>query len=277
MLGLPIALYAGLSKDIAFVVAAAMLAPVIAFALAARLRGGVIVGADGVLVQLGWRSRFVHLDEIKSIHRRPPHPEAELTTDAHWRVELDLTSGETVVIPTARRQPAPSKRVSNPESFVGAQPEEDDVPGLVDPAGVELLRAIELARSAHQVRRLGLADHEAPTLERGSRGGAEWLAQLRSLASQQTGGYRRAGVDLEELPKLVDHAGVKPAARVAAALVLAESGDEHARPRLRILADSVAEPRLREALVRIADADTDEDLAAALDRVPSEGRRAQRP
>lgn len=94
----------------------------------------------------------------------------------------------------------------------------------------------------------------------GGRALKRWVTEVRALARARD--YREARVDAERLWSVLEDAKTSPAARAGAAIAL--STDEGSRMRLRVAADTCAEPRLRIALTRLAEGAGDSDLEEAL-------------
>lgn len=105
-------------------------------------------------------------------------------------------------------------------------------------------------------------------LARGGRSGREWLEALRNLAAGT--GYRAATVGNDYLWTLLDDPHALPAARAAAATALAQSDGAQAQARLRIVAASMAHPKTRRKLDRIANATDDAVLVEALEALQDE-------
>ncbi len=102
----------------------------------------------------------------------------------------------------------------------------------------------------------GARSGAATLLARGDRSARDWVASLRGLAAAGGSGYRVAALDEQALfAVLVDPAASREL-RVAAAVVLGAK-EEHA-PRLRVVADEVADPLVRRvAVASLDDADAD--------------------
>ncbi len=83
-------------------------------------------------------------------------------------------------------------------------------------------------------------------LDRGGRSLYGWVDALRHLAVGTV--YRTAGPDRELVERILVAPSTPPARRVAAALVLEATGEEAARDRVRIVAESSVDPTLRAAL-----------------------------
>jgi hypothetical protein len=118
-------------------------------------------------------------------------------------------------------------------------------------------------------------DEEAARLVRRSGGRTqEWVRAMRSMVRSEQG-YRTGSIPPERLWRIVEDPRADRAARTGAALALAPTLDGQGRERLRVVASSCAEPRLRVALSTAATEagarGREEDLAATLDALESEG------
>jgi hypothetical protein len=195
---------------------------------------GVVVGADGILV----RGRFLPYSKIRDVHY-------------YWRRQREKIKGREGQL-----------RVR--DSLVFVEMMDGERVKLTRKVTATLRAAIDDARAASAA---GPGDPGA--LEGLSAGGKrsrlEWLRALRNMGSDGAGVYRRASMDSEQLARLVDDSQVRPAARAAAVVVLAESGDRAAAKKLRVAAESLANPRVRVAFDNIAAARDDTAIAEALE------------
>jgi hypothetical protein len=196
----------------------------------------VTVGADGVLLRWLGTLRFVPWASVTSIE----------TFDGV--VVLALEGGAWLTL----RTPADHERY---------QPER-----------AAMIERMRVAWRAHVTAR---PDEETARLVRREGGRTqEWVRAMRSLVRSEEG-YRTGSMPPERLWRVVEDPRADRAARTGAALALAPALDEPGRDRLRAAASSCAEPRLRVALSTAAtDAGArgrDEDLAATLDALESEG------
>jgi hypothetical protein len=109
------------------------------------------------------------------------------------------------------------------------------------------------------------ADHGPETAEAlvapGGRAPARWLREIRALATARD--YRETRLDEERLWRVVDDATAPAGTRAGAALALSAL-DQASRTRLRVAAESCAEPKLRVALARVAEGASDPELEEAL-------------
>lgn len=104
-------------------------------------------------------------------------------------------------------------------------------------------------------------------LAREGRDGAAWLAGLDALARGGGARYRVAAIDPDELLRVAEDPNTAAEARAGAAAVLRRVGEGRHRARVRVAAIACAEPDLRLALGELAEAESDEAIAAALGRI----------
>lgn len=112
-------------------------------------------------------------------------------------------------------------------------------------------------------------------LARAGRTVSSWREAIRSMALD--GSYRRASLPFEGLTRVLQRADASPEDRIGAALALKASHPEEATERVRIAAQTCADPKVRVALERVAegaeeDAAIEEALAEA-DAKAAQGRR----
>ena len=196
----------------------------------------VVVGADGVLLRWLGTARFVAWSRVIAVE------------EFDGGVVIALDGGEWVTLRTP-----PEHERHCPERA----------------AMVERMRVAWRAQ-AH-VR----PDEAAARLVRRSGGRTrEWVRAMRALVHEGRG-YRAASVPPERLWRIVEDPRGDRAARTGAALALAPLLDETGRDRLRSAAFACAEPRLRVALKTAAtdpgQSASDDELAATLDAIESEG------
>jgi hypothetical protein len=187
------------------------------------------IGVDGVHLRWLWVSRFTPFSAVRSVWMREE--------SSQRFVDLVRTDGTTTSIPVSKQD------------------------GEQDLAHQRILQAFQ----AYQARQ-GSADTEA--LARGSRTPLEWLTALRGLGAGASSGLRTAHIDPDRLWTIVEDPSAAPAARAGAAAALASSASKQERSRIRIAAETIAEPRLRIAVEKAADEATSEaELAEALAEV----------
>lgn len=195
-------------------------------------RGTLNVGADGLRIDAPGHHRFVPWSEV---------------TDASPRgngVLLELEGGERLKL-----------RVNRRLRFDYTDNEAD---------ALGLYGRIQLARVQAQERQA--AREAAERLSRNGRSVEAWHDDLRSLG----GGFRTAAFDFDDLERVLLDPLADPSARAAAAVALrrldARTGTAEGRgpDRIRVVAQACAEPRLRVALDRAAQAEDDAALREAL-------------
>lgn len=91
---------------------------------------------------------------------------------------------------------------------------------------------------------------------------ARWLKDLRTAT--KTRAYRDPHTDPETLWRVLGSASSSPATRAGAALALSAGMDDPSRARLRVAAEACVEPKLRIALLRVAEGASDAELEEAL-------------
>jgi len=100
------------------------------------------------------------------------------------------------------------------------------------------------------------------------------LGELRKLGSERD--YREGVVTADRLEPIMASAGCSPVARAAAAIALDGHEGSDNRRKLRVAADGYAQPKVRKRLLRIAEADSDEELAAQLEALAALEKKTQR-
>ncbi|HSQ64821.1 MAG TPA: hypothetical protein VLM85_16470 [Polyangiaceae bacterium] len=123
---------------------------------------------------------------------------------------------------------------------------------------------LQKAREAYQAL-AGSAPQAAVMLDRGERTALEWLEQLRRVGEGATATFRSVQLTREQLLRVVESTTAAAKERLAAAVALRAGLTEEEKPRLRVAAERCVMPALGERLVRVADASSDEELAAALE------------
>lgn len=178
----------------------------------------VVVGADGVTIRRRLRRRFLRFEEIK-------HVEIDVKNNQNTALLISLADGS--------------------QERIGA--------GLVAAERIPALAArIRDAKAAFSTN--PGAPRGAALLARGDRSLSDWRAALVELV-QRGKGYRDLSLSRDDLERALSAPESTAEQRIGAALALAGLGPEEARPRLRVAADVCAEPAVRTALLRIADAD----------------------
>ena len=141
--------------------------------------------------------------------------------------------------------------------------------------GAPLEAAVRIeAQMAAAKERARAADDLEQDLVVAERDADKWLGDLRKLGSGRD--YREGVVTADRLEPIMASAGCSPVARAAAAIALDGHEGSDNRRKLRIAADGYAEPKVRKRLLRIADADSDEELAAQLEALAALEKKTQR-
>lgn len=94
----------------------------------------------------------------------------------------------------------------------------------------------------------------------------DWLIRLRGAVEGRGATYRAAPVDPDALLRIAKDPTRPGDDRLTAAAALAASGQAAARRSLVEAANAIAEPAVRDGLLRIAEAEDDEALATAIDQ-----------
>jgi hypothetical protein len=113
----------------------------------------------------------------------------------------------------------------------------------------------------------GVRPYERAALARGGRRSRVWVESLRSLAPH--GAQYRQALEIDRLWAIASNPAVEAELRGAAAVAIAANLDDQRRERLRDIAGATVEPRLRAALMRVAEAADVADLESALVGVAS--------
>lgn len=195
----------------------------------------VDVGADGLLVRWLRRSTFIPFHDVLAVRS----VQVEEAGKTFLGVELGLAGG-------ARQRLLVTQDV-------------------LDDGARELLRARIAEALAHHQRSAPAS--EVASLARRGRDDGSWIAALRGLGAGAgaDGTHRQPPASVERLWRVVEDAGRDAVSRAAAAVALGAGASSEDRARIRALARSSAEPRLRVALERGVDpAASDEAVAEAL-------------
>ncbi len=206
-----------------------------AFHIVSSRPSKIRIGVDGVHLKWLWVSQFTPFSTVRSVWMREENTQRF--------VDLVRTDGTTTSMPVSKQD------------------------GEQDLAHQRILQAFQ----AYQARQ-GSADTEA--LARGGRTPAEWLTALRGLGAGAGSSLRRAHIDPDRLWSIVEDPSAAPAARAGAAAALASSASKEERTRIRVAAETIAEPRLRIAVEKAADESTSEaELAQALAEIDERATR----
>lgn len=206
--------------------------------LVLALPSTVTIGLDTVVIS--WFGRTVRLpySAIVSVRAEPE------------RVCLGLTNGSTVTL---------GLRFSPPRFADG-----------FDTYSSRRAWSHAIANRLDAANRLGSNTTPPPVPEALLPSGRDTDSWLSALAAMHTNpsNYRAISLSPELLWQLIESPRSPPSARVAAAATLAPSLDSDGRTRVRISADTSAEPEVRDGLSAVADEST-EKLSSALRRVAS--------
>jgi hypothetical protein len=195
-----------------------------------------VVGADGIIVRQNLSSTFIPFGRIASIDPGPPEA-AGRRVPGGAPIVLLLTDGSEVRARTRH---------------------------LMGDPRAELLARIADARRAWEAG--GASGSALAELDRNGRSLGAWRAAMRALLATPEG-YRAQAITRDALVEVLESPAAPAERRVAAALALASSDDEGARPRIRIAAQACADTDLREALEHAAeDALDDETIDRMLTR-----------
>jgi len=111
----------------------------------------------------------------------------------------------------------------------------------------------------------------AQALVSGRQEANQWLGKLRKLHESKD--YRQGVVDADHLEQVVAHEGCSPVTRAAAAIALDGHDGSDNRRKLRIAADSYAEPKTRRLLADVAEAEAEAELAKELEALRKHEKR----
>jgi hypothetical protein len=209
------------------------------FASVAGLHTGrLVIAADGFSLRWLVRERFVPFTDVTDVRRALTMMDGGIPRSVvclRDRREIVLRAGDIFV---ARKEFA-------------AQ-------------GEALYEHLRAAFSAAKQRRGG-GQPIAPLLASGDRGGAEWLAHLDALVHGGATRYRVAAPEAEILADVACDASTPADVRIGAAAALARLS-ESGRRTVRVAADGCARPALREALIALSNASSDDRFAEILER-----------
>lgn len=171
------------------------------------------VGVDGVSFGTRAEARFIAWTDVKRVER------------TKRGAELRLKDGSRFELPLALR------RVRGEELR------------LLQVALITLVN--DALHAAHE--------HAAPEMSvqiaRNGRPHADWV---RALGAKDETSFREAPIRPDDLWRVVESPAAEPSARAAAAALLARAAGDEDRARLRIAADTCAEPKLRVVLDKAA-------------------------
>ncbi len=216
-----------------------MLVAFVAVALAFGVPARVEVGADGVLVRWFGTTKFIPAGDIRYTSRF----ESGFGRNRHVGVKLHLDDDLTYDI------------------VVGSSRWHDDDASA-------LAARVDEVTEAH--RRGDAASTVA--LARAGRPVREWIRALRVIGAGAEVNFRRAEIDREALWRVYESPASTPEERVAAAVALSTQATPETAQRIRVTADTLADPSLREAITTATGSD-DEALSVSLRALSAERAR----
>lgn len=223
-----------------------VLAPLAWLAGWMRNRTRLTIGTDGIeLKPLLGKRRFLPHTRIERVMEMPP-PEGQVVSHGFTVIQSDKS--EIIELDTRA------------ERFRGGIWHVDPVRDAVQHAWSAARGGISTKAAIQQI-----ANAEAST--------REWIAKLRALgAGERRADYRAPAIDERALFEVVSDANADAELRAAAAVALGANA-EHA-PRLRVVADDIADDRVRRVAIAATEAESDEELEAELE--PLNRRRMPR-
>lgn len=203
-------------------------------------RARLLVGADGIVFKRGFEKReFVSHAEIADVSANG----AEVVVARKHGKPLTLSVGGE----RARRTRDRSEHELQAQSVVWR---------------------IQKAREAFAAL-AGDVPQAALVLDRAGKTAREWLDELRRAGAGANATFRGAMLSREQLLRVVESTTAAARERLAAAVALHEGMTTEEKPRIRVAAELCAEPALRERMVRVVDAPSDDELIAALEESES--------
>ncbi len=198
-------------------------------------RAKLLVGADGIVLREGLRPRrFFSHDEIESVNARGTS------------VFIQPKHGDLIALMVGSDSGNKKQRA---EAELQTQ---------------SVAWRIHKAREAY-LALAGKAPDGALALDRGTRSVREWIDQLRRVGEGATATFRSVNLTRDQLLAIVESTSAAAKERLAAIVALHAGLTAEEKPRIRIAAERCVLPALREKMVRVADATSDEELAVALE------------
>ncbi|CAN5645455.1 hypothetical protein BH09MYX1_BH09MYX1_23460 [soil metagenome] len=204
----------------------------------------VTIGGDGVLLEwLRWK-RFIAIGDLLSAHMF----DSGSGRNRRVGVELLTKSGPVRVVLGGGWQ--------------------------IDKANALVLR-IQEVKAAGDAAKIGetAATGFIDQITKAAKDTKDWLEELRALGSGERATHRVAPIAPEALLRVVEDPGAPARARVAAAVALKSSGLGDSAARVRVAAETAAQPKLRIALERSIDEDDAALIEAVDDLLASESKR----
>jgi hypothetical protein len=196
------------------------------------------VGADGILVREGINRRRFHAhDSIASVRA------------VGKEVVIRLNNGQTL-----RWEVAPGQRSGVNQARIDEHTRQAQ----------SVVWRIRKAQEAYRAL-AGGAPQTALALDRGERSLVEWIDALRRVGEGEGATFRHALPTRDQLLAIVESTTALAKERLAAAVALRAKLTEEEKPRVRVAAERCVAPALRERMVRVIDAPSDEELATVLE------------
>jgi hypothetical protein len=211
----------------------------LAFGVTAETPTRLHIGTDGLLLIRPFSKRFIPYARLQSAARYDGPPNQQ-----HQCLTLTLRGGEAVRVFVSWAK-------GDPEIDIILQRTHEALEAWRAGGGGQT-GASSLARPADI----------SPTA---------WVARLRTLGVGQPATHRVSPLSREMLWQMLEDPASPPGRRAAAAVALQATLDDAARARLRVVAQTSTQPRLRAALDAVVEAQEDEAVAEALCVIEREG------
>jgi len=199
--------------------------------------GSVTVGADGVTTRWLAFRRFVSFRDVVAVDSR--------------RARSDGRADTVLALKSGRRLRLIPRETPDTEADRGLE-------------SIALASHVISAHSAWQAT-FGSATDLARLVAPSAEVPSAWRLALDALVHGT--GYRSTNLNPDRLFSLLGDPTVDRRARVGAAAALVRIGDDESRARVRVAAASSADAALRDAMLAVADSDSDEAMDRALARV----------
>jgi len=210
--------------------------PVVALFVMGYMPSRLEVGADGLWLSWLGRRRFIPLSRILRV-------EEYVTGRTPFRkpyvgIRLAIRGAEPVDLPVAQK--------------------------MWD--GGRAAMIVERVREALASRQHAGPPVDTALLRRDSRAMKDWMAALRAMGAG-TDSFRTTAFGPERLLRVVEDPTADATVRAAAAVAVGAQLDDERRARLRVVAGSVASPKVRVVIERAAEGAPDDEVEAALAEV----------
>ncbi len=201
-------------------------------------RRSAVVGADGIRLETSRDAGFVPYTDMRAVMADPLGVRIERHAGAPML--LRTTTWRDRPLPTGDLVPGPGEVRAAMAQRVLFDRITQNATECVPPASIDAL------------------DRRGKPL-------AAWRQELRSLV-QRGGGYRSQALPKALLHDLLENGATAPERRVAAALALADCGDEHDKQRIRVAIDTCADEATKVALEQAAEGELEEAALEAAAR-----------